>query len=811
MSRESETTTAPAATALQPSPPRGNAKRLYPRSRGVRFLRDVLRRWWIIVGFIAASAIQTIGQILLQSGVAGLNPDGLKSTAIGQLAAAHGPMFWPIAVVLVLLIPIGWTAHVDHQREQKALAEQHEVELREQTVEAVVREQTVEAVVRDQVAQSIALMSAPPLDVLNTPPHFVDRVEALRWLIENLRDAPAGATLSIEGLGGLGKTSLAAEALQQARRLNLFPGGTAVVLCENRSDSMAILRAVLKRFSRSSALDAAEDADLAGLAQRLLAGKRALVVLDNVEPELRLGDIVGPLQAAGATILLTARFRVPAEIKTGALRLDVLDEADAVEVFKEYYGRAVSDETLAAVRRIVAATGRLTLAIVLAAQNAADNERAIPALAEELAGAEAVLDLTEDAQMLSHRETRGVRIVFEQSYRALSEPAQRLFQALAVMPTGEFGREAALAVGRGVGVERVDSALDLLVRRALLEQFVGAGGAERLRQHPLLRAFAADQADTASRAVAGRAMAEYYAWYLAEHSADFRTLDREYPNILGGLRWIHDRAGTQEAGWAASLTARYFTTLRRYLFLAGHNRDAAELLAWGIEAARAVGDRELEAALVTDSGIPFRDQRDYEPAIERYEAGLALARAAGSRPVEAFALGRLADLAHSRRQWDESIQLREQACAIYQEIGDETNWAHTKTDIGHVLSDEGEYARARLVLDEALPVAQRVGVTRTIAYANLMLGKLIRRQGKPQEALPYVLRALEMYSQVGEVGSVGGALEDLGWIEEAQGQREQALMHWRQAAEIYDAMGISRADYVRDNLIGKPLGQRDDL
>ncbi|HEX6796422.1 MAG TPA: NB-ARC domain-containing protein, partial [Ktedonobacterales bacterium] len=582
----------------------------------MRFLRDVLRRWWIVVGFIAASAIQTIGQILLQSGLAGLNPDGLRSTAIGQLAAARGPIFWPIAVALVLLIPIGWVAHIDHERERKALAEQHEVELRERTVEAVVR---------DHVAQSIALMSAPPLDLLNTPPHFVDRAEALRWLIENLRDAPGGATLSIEGLGGLGKTSLAAEALQQARQLNLFPGGTAVVLCENRTDSMAILRAVLKRFSRSSALDAAEDADLASLAQRLLTGKRALVVLDNVEPELRLGDIVGPLQAVGATILLTARFRVPAELKTGALRLDVLDEADAIEVFKEYYGRPVSDETLAAVRQIVSATGRLTLAIVLAAQNAADNERAIPALAEELAGAEAVLDLTEDAQVLSNRAARGVRIVFEQSYRALSDPAQRLFQALAVMPTGEFGREAALAVGRGVGVERVEAALDLLVRRALFEQFAGPGGAERLRQHPLLRAFAADKADTASRAVAGRAMAEYYARYLAEHSADFRVLDREYPNILGGLRWVHDRAVTPESpvevAWAADLTARYFTTLHRYLFLAGHNRDATKILSWGIEAARAVGDRALEASLVTDSGIPFRDQRNYEPAIERYEAG----------------------------------------------------------------------------------------------------------------------------------------------------------------------------------------------
>ena len=547
-------------------------KSVYPRRRGIRMLRDALRRWWIIVGFIVASAIQTIGQIFLQSGLDGLNLTGIRNTAVGHLAVEHGTVFWPVVALLFILIPIGWFAEVDHEREQHDLLAQHEIEMREETVEAVLR---------DQVAQSMALMNAAPLDALYTPSHFVDRAAAQEWLMDRLQGAKSGATFTVEGLGGLGKTSLVSKVLQQARRLNLFPDGTAVVLCENRTDSMAILRAVLKRFSHSSVIDTAEDTDLAGLAQRLLRDRHVLVVFDNLEPELRLGDITGPLQSAGAIILLTARFRIPSELKSDSLRLDRLDPSDAVEVFKEYYGLPLSDADYAAIDLIVSETDYLTLAIVLAAQNAADSDRELSVLASEWSSADAVLDLAEEQPMRSDQPTRGVRRAFEQSYVSLPEEGRRLFQALAVMPTSEVTRDAALAMARGADVKHPEKMLDLLVRRALFEQFANTDGVERVKQHLLLRAFAAEKAEKSISSTAGRAMAEYYQGYLAMNSHPFKSLERDYRNILGGLYWAQQSLATdrdKEEDWASALIAAYFRDLRLYIFLAGHYQDARDIL-----------------------------------------------------------------------------------------------------------------------------------------------------------------------------------------------------------------------------------------
>lgn len=800
---------APAATTSEPASPVGGTMSTYPRSRGARLLRDVLRRWWIVVGFIVASAIQTIGQILLQSGLAGLNPEGLRTTAIGHLANEHGPVFWPIAAVLVLLIPIGWIAQVDHGREQAALAEQ-----RERTLHA----QAIETVLHDRVAQSLALLGAPPLDLdrLLLPSHWVDRVAARAWLLDRLRAARGGETFAIEGLGGLGKTSLVAEVLRQTRDLKLFPGGIAVILCQGRSDAMPILRAALRRFSRGGVLDSVDDSDLGDMAQRILVGKRALVVLDNVEPELRLGDIVAPLKAASAVCVVTARFRVPAELCTDALRLDLLDEEDAIELFREYYGRPLSADDLTAVRRIVAETGCHTLATVLAAQYAADSDRALTALANELASADAVLNLSEDQRLRSDQDIRGVRLAFAQSYRALPEAAQHLFQALSVMPTADYSRSAAVAVGRDAGIAQPEAALDLLVRRALIEQFTPSGEGERLRQHPLLRAFATELAAPAIRDAAGRAMADDYLKYVQQHADEYQALDREYQNITGGLEWAHARAdhpessASAESTWALETVLGYLAGLREYLRLRGRIKDIGRFAPWGIEAARAAGNNELLAAFTTDLGIPYRYQSQWDEAKSRFEEGLALARATGSKPMEIFALGRLGDLAHARKDWEESIRLREQKQALQGELGDVAGQAYTLTSIGHVLSDTGVYDRARKSLDEALELAQRAHDTLTIAYANLMIGKLLRRQGKPDEALAFAMRAFDLYSQLGDIGSVGGALEELGWIEEALGNPAKAQTQWKQAAAIFDAMGINRGDYVRQNLLGKPLGERED-
>src|SRR5262249_4696158 len=141
----------------------------------------------------------------------------------------------------------------------------------------------------------------------------------------------------------IGKTALAAKAVRALRSEGCFADGIAIVLCMGHRDVQEVLQLVADRFGTAErhAEVGASDQSPESL-HRLFAGKDALVVLDNVEPDLDLEQVVTRLRAAGAVLLLTARQKMPgAGVPGDAWReLGLLSRQEALELFAQSSGRA---------------------------------------------------------------------------------------------------------------------------------------------------------------------------------------------------------------------------------------------------------------------------------------------------------------------------------------------------------------------------------------------------------------------------------------------------------------------------------------
>ncbi|HEX6818907.1 MAG TPA: TIR domain-containing protein, partial [Ktedonobacterales bacterium] len=380
--------------------------------------------------------------------------------------------------------------------------------------------------------------SGPPFDLalLPLPTHFVGREAELSWLREHLAE---GATtlgiVAVNGLGGIGKTGLAAKAVRDLRAGGRFPDGIAVVLCQDKrseGDALLILANVLTRFDPfRRAPEATDIVGLSEVARRLLLGKDVLIVLDNVEPELPIALVVAPLREAGATVLLTARSLLPADVvpPEGRLPLDLLTETEALDLLAKslgnYEASDLSADELQAARRIVASLDRHTLAVTLAGAYVADG-RDLATLAAELADPQRALRLPKG------NVPDAVKHAFLSSYDALSDDARKLFTALSALPTLNFSREAAAALGKGVGLPEAETDVDALARLALATSLPG----DRLRLHPLIQALADAEFATwplPERNSAYLAMVRYYAAY-SKHATDVgREADED--NIAGAL------------------------------------------------------------------------------------------------------------------------------------------------------------------------------------------------------------------------------------------------------------------------------------
>jgi hypothetical protein len=526
-------------------------------------MRAVVRVWYLAFLIYPTNVVFNLYTLVGHSGLAILEDWNSVAQALllDQLlrVLVQDPLI--VAPVLLLvggMIWLGRLAHLDADREHDAALRVSEREALDRVVVDAGREgeragESAARRILERYSGTLVPSPEPPssapqgppfdLDVLPRSPHFVGRVAELDELLARLRAGGTTSIVALEGIGGIGKTTVAAQAIHYLWLEAAFPDGIAVVLAENKTNGILVLREVLARFDPQRRQPAATTpSELRQAVHRMLDGKRVLVVIDNVEPGLDIEQVVGPLAEVGATVLLTARQALPVG---DPLVLDLLSQDEAVELFAQEYGagaaRDLGPSQLAAIERIVTALGRHTLAVKLAARYAFDTSHDLRVLAQELE------DDPRGVVKIPGTSQERIVLIFAKSARALQPAVRRLFAALSVFATAEFGMEAAraLAAGLGIGAEDRQPFLDLLVRRALVARTRADGAQEgsdsdRLRMHPVLRAFSRDEFETLSSLEQERAMvsvAEHYATYATQADRDVLGLDEQ--NIAGALEWAH--------------------------------------------------------------------------------------------------------------------------------------------------------------------------------------------------------------------------------------------------------------------------------
>lgn len=595
----------------------------------------------------------------------------------------------------------------------------------------------------------------PPSDegMLPIPDCFVGREVELDWLADRLRRGGTTGITAVQGIGGIGKTSLACMAIHALRKEGRFTGGVGVVICQEETDAMQVTREVLSRFDpqRRPPSDTTFT-QLHDTARRLLGQKDALVVLDNVEPELAVDKVVGPLQAAGATILLTSRAYLPIG---ETLDLRLLTPNQAQEMFWFYYGRqpssnAAPNEESEAVARIVTNLGSHTLAVKVAAHYARKTRRMLSVLADELSTRQDIVVITD-----------AINLVFQHSVEALPQRAQLLFAALGAFATSEFSRNAAKALAKAFGHTEPGACVDSLIERALVEPMELHGlqpgsDMERLRLHPLLQAFAIDLLRKLPEKVDIRARRTLVAYYADYASRPLRvTLGPDAINITAALVYAHEHRLDDRV-------AKICLGMQAFWRDFGRAEETEKYVPMGIAAAEHVAKA---------TGTP--------------EAYLA------------YATMRLAYIRYLRLtgMLDEAEDLAQQVLATFRAADNLQGRASTLTVLGNIARDKGHYELARTYLREALTIFRMDQVQDRAGQgiALCFLGQASQRLGEMETAERELEESLATYRGISDQWGVGLALILLGRISIQRGRFQEADARYQEALGIHERLEARRS------------------
>lgn len=331
--------------------------------------------------------------------------------------------------------------------------------------------------------------------------HLVGREDDLRDVTRRLVEGESAGILVLEGMGGVGKTALAAEAVWQlVQDEDMFPGGAVWIQCDDL-EGPAGLAELWVRLAHALGLQTpglSSGMDIERLrttiAQTLMAHARILIALDNIEPGLN-SDVVFTTLAIPdhTTLLATARYAV---LSGKILRQDVarLSTQAGTALFAHRLAQCApqrpTDQDTATIPSLVDLVGGLALAVELLAAYVGNHHLSVQDVLDDMESH------STRTSAIHHDPYTMVTATFDRSWNRLSRSQQNLLSELAELE-GSFRRTGVIEglVSTQDGDETTDRRLrsdfDALTSAFLLEPLSD----DYVRIHPLVRDYARAHAE----------------------------------------------------------------------------------------------------------------------------------------------------------------------------------------------------------------------------------------------------------------------------------------------------------------------------
>lgn len=620
---------------------------------------------------------------------------------------------------------------------ERALAAEGDVpseralKLRTEALAAAESEDAPAPVVKD-VSSGPAPKSKPWFPEYATP--FFGREEELDTIRGMLADGQQLVTLT--GLGGVGKTRLAVEAVGPLRCEDLGIGFVSAADVETPSALMEELE------------------NTVGVVRGSSPGSRAVVVLDNIEPPIR-AQLKGLTQFLSVNPLISLVVTSRTPLGTSGERvlpvppLPVALEGSLVELARSpsiamFVSRAQAvrqDFQLTERNRnaIVDLTAKLEgwpLAIELAA-----------GWARGLSPSQMAERISENYNLLAsrrkdiHARHRSLRAAIDGSYHALSDELQHDFRRLSVFEGG-WDHYAAAAVMPGSDVHQALSALE----DAGLVKPVGKGSSDRYQMLESVRTFARDLTSPDLASEIRRLHAEHFRAIVSRSTrkgpSGVAAIKRDRPNVLAALRyWIE-----------------------------GEYEDMA-------------------TSMGIDLGYYWDLSGRIEEGVGWMERVLPLAHSQGESS-RGLLLTRYARLLWNRGEFERATALYAEALAIFERAEDLEGVLETTVYLAQDAHRQGDFPRAAELLLQNIERARQLGEPWAEARSHLALGNSLIELGKLGEAQQAYETCLELGRSVDEASLIGASLGNLGNLMRLRGNLDEADVYLQSATEIYEAAGL---------------------
>jgi tetratricopeptide (TPR) repeat protein len=261
-------------------------------------------------------------------------------------------------------------------------------------------------------------------------------------------------------------------------------------------------------------------------------------------------------------------------------------------------------------------------------------------------------------------------------------------------------------------------------------------------------------------------------------------------------------AGTEEGYADEFLESRWF------FYSAGEYNKAGELVhnlteplyRWGfINLVRELNEETVESAtgvLKADAlhhlGLIHQDQGRYEEAEKMYQASLKIEEELGDKSGIASNLHHLGMIHQGQGRYEEAEKMYQDSLKINEEQGNKRGIAYTLGQLGTIHLDKGKYEEAIELYQQVKHLSEELGDKRSIAITLHNMGLIHEQQGRYEDAAKMYQDSLKIKEELGDKSGIASTLHQLGNVHYVQDQYEEAEKMYQDSLKIEEELGNKR-------------------